>query len=394
MDRILNPELKSRQAPGFKFIKDIKVVDKHTFQLITKAPYPLVLERFYTTFPYDKKWCQKVGEKVIAEKPNGTGAYRLVEWEKGSKAVFVANPDYWRKGLPKIKNVTIRVIPESSTRIAELMNHGVNLISKLDPDKCSMIEEKKGLKVLETPSHRIVFWQFDSMGRAGKTPLTDIRVRKAIWHAIDREKIIDVMFKGHAELLNTCLSPFDFAYDESLKGYEFNPQKAKDLLKEAGYPNGLELDVMYYYPISHQFNQAAMGYLDKVGIKLKMKNYVGNIGQAIKVRDSGKAHDVGNFGWASYMLLDPDGLLPFWFVKSSKKCYTDDPELEKWILEARYSFDKNKRLKLYKKAQKRVIEKAYWMPVLAKKSIYGADSSLLINLNPIETVDVVSAHFE
>jgi ABC-type transport system substrate-binding protein len=121
---------------------------------------------------------------------------------------------------------------------------------------------------------------------------------------------------------------------------------------------------------------------------------VGNIGQAIKVRDSGKAHDVGNFGWASYMLLDPDGLLPFWFVKSSKKCYTDDPELEKWILEARYSFDKNKRLKLYKKVQKRVIEKAYWMPVLAKKSIYGADSSLLINLNPIETVDVVSAHFE
>ncbi len=394
MDRILNPEFKSRQAPGFKFIKDVKVIDEHTFHIITKGPYPLTDDRMHTFFPYNKQWCEAVGEDIIAEQPMGTGPYTFVKWDRGSQVVLTANPDYWNEGLPKIKDVVVRVIPEQSTRIAELLNGGVDIISKLDPDKCPMVEKNKGTKVLETPSHRVTFWQFDSIGRAGETPFMDKRVRQAVCHAIDRQKIIEVMFQGHSEVLNTCLSPFDFGYNPDMTWYEYNPDKAGELLAEAGYADGFEADIMFYYPVSKQFNEAAAGYLEKVGITLNFKNYVGNVGQAIKVRDSGKAKDIGNFGWASYMLLDADGFLPFWFGEDSNKSYTNDEELAAWIEEARYTFDQEDRKRLYYKAQERVKEQVYWMPVNVINSIYGANASLELTLPVNETLMLKVAEFK
>ncbi len=394
MDRILNPEMKARLRGAYKFIKDVEVVDDLTFRVHTVGPYPLILERFNTFFPYDPAFCKEKGEKHVAEFAMGTGPYRMVEWVKGSKLVLKKNPDYWDKGLPKIPNVTIRVIPEQSTRIAELLSGGADLISKLDPDKVALVENNKKCKILETTSHRFSFWQFDSKGRAGKSPVQDKRVRQAIWHALDRQTIIDTMFQGHAEVLNTPLSPYDFGYDPTIQGLEYNPEKAKALLKEAGYEDGMTLDIMYYYPIQHQFNSAAQGYLQKVGITLNLKDFRGNIGQAIKVRDGGKAKDIGNFGWASYMLLDADGTLPIWFGEDSKKSYTDDPELSAWLEEARYSFDKAKRKALYKKAQQRIIEEVYWIPINTVNSIYGADSKLKLKLPINETVLLKIADWE
>jgi peptide/nickel transport system substrate-binding protein len=385
-DRILNPDLKARLRGAYTFIERVEILDDLNFRVHTKGPYPLILERFCTFFPYDPEWCRENGEEHVVENIMGTGPYRFVRWDKGNRLVLEKNHDYWLPGIPRIPNVLIREIPEQSTRIAELLSGGVDIISKLDPDKMALVEKNKKTQVLETPSHRISFWQFDSMGRAGDTPVKDKRVRQAIWHAIDRQAIIDTMFQGHAEIVNSPLSPFDFGYVSDLPALEYNPEKAKALLEEAGYGDGLELEIMYYYPTQHQFNSAAMGYLEKVGVKLKFNDFRGNIGQAIKVRDGGKAKDIGNFGWASYMLLDADGTLPIWFGEGSNKSYTDDPELSGWIEEARFSFDHEKRAELYRKAQERIIEEVYWMPINTVNTIYGANAKLRLKLPINETL--------
>ncbi len=393
-DRILNPEMQSKPRSAYRFIKRVEVVDDLTFRIHTEGPYPLVLERFCTTFPYDPQWCKENGEKHVAEYAMETGPYRFVTWEKGNKLVLEKNPEYWAHGLPKIPNVIIREIPEQSTPIAELISGGADLISKLDPDKLSMIDKNPRTKVMESTSHRISFWQFDSMGRAGDTPVKDKRVRQAIWHAIDRQAIIDTMFQGHATIINSPLSPFDFGYDGTIQGLPYDPDEARALLKEAGYENGLELEIMYYYPIQHQFNSAAMDYLEKVGVKLKFNDYRGNIGQAIKVRDGGKTKDIGNFGWARYMMLDADGTLPIWFGKDSTKSYTNDPELSQWLEEARFSFDRERRAELYKKAQQRIIDEVYWIPINAVYTIYGANAKLKLKLPINETVLLKIAEWE
>jgi peptide/nickel transport system substrate-binding protein len=393
MDRILNPDMKARLRGAYKFIKNVEIIDDLHFRVHTVGPYPLILERFCTFFPYDPQFAKEKGEEAVAQFAMGTGPYKMVKWVKGSKLTLTANENYWVPGLPKIKNITIRVIPEQSTRIAELISGNVHLISKLDPDKVAIVEKKSSTKVLETPSHRINFWQFDTLNRAGKSPVKDKRVRQAIWHAIDRQAIIDTMFKGHAKLINSPLSPYDFGYDPDIKGLEYNPEKAKQLLKQAGYGDGFDLDVMYYYPIQHQFNTAAMGFLKKVGIKLNLRDYRGNIGQAIKTRDGGKAKDIGNFGWASYMLLDADGTLPIWFGNKSKKNYTGDKEIDGWLKEARFSFDSQKRKDLYRQAQRKIIENVYWMPINTVNSIYGASKNLKLHLPINETLLLKTAEW-
>jgi len=393
MDRILNPDMKAKLRGAYKFIKEVEVIDDLHFKIHTTGPYPLVLERFSTFFPYDPEFCKKNGEEHVAQVAMGTGPYKMVKWEKGSKLILSANEDYWVKGVPKIKEITIRVIPEQSTRIAELLSGNVHLISKLDPDKVEIVKKNSKTKVLETPSHRINFWQFDSLGRAGKSPVQDKRVRQAIWHAIDRQAIIDTMFQGHAKLIDVPLSPFDFGFSPDIKGLAYDPDKAKKLLKDAGYSKGFDLDVMYYYPIQHQFNTAAMGYLKKVGINLHLKDFRGNIGQAIKARDGGKAKDIGNFGWASYMLLDADGTLPIWFGDKSKKNYTGDKEIDSWLVEARFSFDSERRKELYLKAQKKIIENVYWMPINTVNSIYGASKNLKLTLPINETLLLKTAEW-
>ena len=111
-DRILDPAQKSPLFVQFKWIDRVKVVDDLTFQIITKAPFPLVLEKLNTVFIYDPVYTQEKGDLYVAENPMGTGPYKFVEWKKGDRVVMTINENYWKPDTPKTKNATIRVIPE------------------------------------------------------------------------------------------------------------------------------------------------------------------------------------------------------------------------------------------------------------------------------------------
>jgi peptide/nickel transport system substrate-binding protein len=384
MEVILDPARKSPKTGPFKWIKEVQVVDNYTFRLITQKPYPLVLERLIYLFPYDPKYVKEKGFDYLAEHPVGTGPYKFVKWDRGSSLEITANENYWMNGVPKIKNIIFRIIPEVSTRLAELMSGGVDLVANLDPDKIVQLRENKNLKTVTGPTYRITFWQFDSSGKAGKTPLTDIRVRRAICHAIDREAIIKTFLMGAGEIANSPVTRFHFGYDPTVKGYDYDPEKAKALLKEAGYENGFTIDLWYYYDIQYLVDQAAMGYLNDVGIKLNLRDYRGNIGQLMKIRNSGKCTGIGNFAWGSLFVFDADALLPAWFLSREGKCYNPDPDLDKWLMEARFSLDEKKRKELYSKAQHKIIEQAYWMPFHLVFPIHGARSNLDVAVSPDE----------
>jgi len=119
-----------------------------------------------------------------------------------------------------------------------------------------------------------------------------------------------------------------------------------------------------------------MGYLAKVGIKVNLKDYRGNIGQLIKLRNAGKLTGVGNFTWGSYNIFDADAILPSWFMIKEAKCYNPDPEIDSWLTEARFSVDPQQRKELYSKVQKKIIEEAYWMPFFIVHTIWGRNADL------------------
>ena len=393
-DRILAEKQKSPYRTGFTWLKKVEVLNDLTFRIITHKSYPLVLERLVALAVYDPKETKEKGDAWVAEHPMGTGPYKFVKWDRGSQLVMKANPNYWLKGLPKTGNLIIRILPEISTRLAELISGGIDVGLWFTSDQWNVLEKAKGVKPLDVKTMRINFWQFDSACRASKSPVQDLRVRRAIWHAIDREKIIKTVISGRAELLNTPVLPVQFGFDPSIKGYEYNPKKAKALLKEAGYQNGVTLNLWQYMDFQDQPNQAAMGYLEAVGIKIKLHDYRGNIGQLITLRNSGKVTDIGNFGWGSFGIFDADAVLPYFFMLDAPMCYNRDSMVDALLREARVSVDQSKRKELYEKAQKRIFDQAYCMPFFISHQIYGVNENVNLIVSSDEIPQLQSVHWK
>lgn len=383
-DVILNPDYKNPSRGYFKWIKELNILDDYTFRIVSDGPYPMVLDRMAFLTPYEPSYCKEMGLKHLHENPIGTGPYKFVKWDRGSKLIIEKNPDYFKKGIGHVKTIIFRVIPELSTRVAELRSGGVDLIVNVDPDKTGQITADKNLKIVSGPIARTIFFQFDSFGRASKTPVMDVRVRRAIWHAIDREAIIKSLLHGYGQVANAACNPFLFGYVDDIKGYDYDPAKAKALLKEAGYEKGFDLDIWQYYQVQNMFNQAAMGMLSEVGINVKLHDYRGNIGQLLKMRNSGKVTGIGNFGWGTGFAFDADAILPAWFFKAESKCYNPDDEIDAWLHEARVSTDPAKRKELYKKVQQKIVDQVYWMPLFYKFQINAAHKDLECKVMPYE----------
>lgn len=376
MDRILDPAQKSPVAVQYKWVDRVEVVDNLTFRIITKAPNPLVLEMLNTVFVLDPAYTKTKGDAFVTENPMGTGPYKFVEWKKDDRLVMTVNENYWKAGVPKIKKVTIRLIPEISTRLAELVAGGIDVALDLTPDELGTFKSYPTVVPYSFPVLRPNVYQFDSMALAGKTPVTDIRVRQAIWHAIDRQAIIKHVLNGMATPIDAPGDPLHWGYDTTIKGLEYNPEKAKALLKEAGYPDGFSIDLWELVDSQHLANQAAMDYLSKVGIKVDLKDYRGNIGQFVKILYSHKMTGIANLQWGSFNIFDMDAMLTPHFDLEGPRNYSMDKELSEWLDQARSTLDQNLRRTLYQKAQRRIIDRVYWMPFFSLHMIHGHNANL------------------
>ena len=375
-NRVLDKEKNSPRLGNFKWVKRVEVLSDTTFRVHTHAPYALALERFNTLYIMDPKWSEEKGFEYVQGHAMGSGPYEFVEWVKGNKVVLKANRNYWLPGVPGVQNAVIRIIPENSTRLAALFSGDVDVSLNLIQDQISGFAGQPNYEVLNFPIIRIDFWNFDSMGRAGKTPVTDRRVREAIARAIDGDKIVKNLVKDEGYPINAPMSPYHFGYDSSLKWYAYDPGKAKQLLAEAGYPNGFDIDLWQYAAHQNLPNQASMQMLEKVGIKVNLKDYRGNSQQMAKLRRTGKITGIGNFNWGSYNIFDADAILYIWFHNSSSNAYVNDPELSKWLDDARNSVDPDFRKQLYVKAQRRIVEQVYWIPRFGVKRFYGHHKDL------------------
>src|SRR3972149_5822814 len=207
-ERVLNPDQKSPIRGNFTWIKSVDVVDESTVRIVTQKPYPLIQEilTFGNFGMVPPRYIKEKGDAAFAKNPVGTGPFKFVEWRKGERTVLEANEQYW-KGAPAIKTLTFRVIPETATQIAELLSGGVDIIRAVPPDQIPAIERSGTARVTATKILRVVFLQLDGDGRAGKGPLTDVRVRRAINHAINVDEIIAKILGGKAVRTPTGNNP-------------------------------------------------------------------------------------------------------------------------------------------------------------------------------------------
>ena len=203
----------------------------------------------------------------FGERPVGTGPWKLVEWKHDDYLRFAANKGYWG-GAPKTDSLTARIIPEPSTKIAEFESGNVDvlLVPEADSRQWSQTDEKQGAMV-SVPALRFIHMSINT--RRG--PLADVRVRRAINHAVDTRGILQRLVSGRGRVAAGVVPPILEGADTMRAAYAYDPALAKRLLAEAGHPNGIDVELWTSTtPIYVRMSETIQGYLNAAGIRTKI----------------------------------------------------------------------------------------------------------------------------
>jgi peptide/nickel transport system substrate-binding protein len=252
-------------------VKDItasEIIDDYTVVIKTKQPVPWFIYSCHQLFIMDKESTKVRDPGDVMVKPIGTGAYKLVEWVKNSRIKMVANKDYW-EGTPQIKNVEIRPIRNSSTRFYALISGKVDIVTGVPVKRFDKVLKNPKLEMVSRPARQSIFL---ALANKPGTPMADVRVRKAMYMAIDEDGIIEKIMRGHASAAAQVPDPPTIGYNPDLRRLAYNPEMAKQLLKEAGYEKGFEITLSGprdLYAHDKEIIEAVAKYLNKVGIRAK-----------------------------------------------------------------------------------------------------------------------------
>ncbi|MDG0810434.1 ABC transporter substrate-binding protein [Cohnella rhizosphaerae] len=225
---------------NYKQIKEVKIVDEYTVDIITDGPQPALLNRLSRlgSGMLPSKYLEEQGWEKFQSNPIGTGPYKFKQWIRDDRLELVRNPDYVGDA-PNWDEVTFRVIPEDATRVAELLTGGVDIAVNVPAIDMDRIESNEGTHAAATPTQRVI--QLNVRTKEG-TVTADPRVREAIDLAIDKQAIVDSIYMGAATPTRTRVTPGNFGAKADLFGTSlYDPERAKQLLKEAGYEKGLKL---------------------------------------------------------------------------------------------------------------------------------------------------------
>jgi peptide/nickel transport system substrate-binding protein len=373
LERMADPKLKLRQTVFQGVIDRVDVVDDYTVRIITKAPYPVMdamLCIYGQVIP--PKYFEEKGPAHFALNPIGTGPYKFVRWVKDDHIILEANDQYWR-GAPKIKKVMFRPIPEATTRVAALQTQEADIITNIPPHLMRLMDWKGRSFVSKAPSVRVIFMAFDTI-KGG--PQADKRVRQAIAMGVDMKTNIKKVLEGNGVLLGSPLTDKHFGYDPSLKPYDYDPEKAKKLLAEAGYAKGFDFALNSpsgRYLNDKEMAEAVAGDLRKIGINATVKT-----------------HEWGTFMNRMYSHNNPPAYLLGWGNTSFDADFTiaplmrtgkllgnvSFPELDALIDQGISTMDPKKRKKIYSDAAKVIKEEVPWAWVYQQIDIYGVNERL------------------
>ena len=365
-DRIIDPSHPHAKSGKWTFVtgylssvKAVEVLDPQTVQLQLKYPTGSLLALL--ALPN----CAIVSPTAFAKspadfdaKPVGSGRYKVESWERGSRLVLRRNDDYWgSKGKPQ--TLVYRGLAEANARVAELLTGGVDLILPIPPDFVARLEKTSGVTVHKAPGLTVWYVGFN----VEKKPFTDRRVRQAFSHAVNREAITRDILKGTGIPAIGPLLPGTWAFEPDVRKYPYDAAAARKLLAEAGYPNGLETDL--WVPESGSGMQAPVematviqANLAAVGVKAQLKtfewgSYLGKV----------RAEAPALFALSWFLKSeDPDlSMYPLFYSKNQplpNRSNYNNSEVDQLLVQARQTGDRARRVELYRRAQRVIVEDA------------------------------------
>jgi peptide/nickel transport system substrate-binding protein len=341
--RITDPAFKSPQLSQFNSIVKAEAVGLDRVRLTTATPYPALLAQLVKLSIVPHAYVQRVGNDKFNLDPVGTGPYRLVSWQKGVRVTLAANDGYWR-GRPPFRTVTFQVVPDTATRIANLRTGRADIIRQLNPDDAAGLKGESRLQVLSVPTERTGYLFINAL----YGPTKDVRVRRAIAHAINRQLIVDALFSGYGRPVTILLTPANFGYVEGFKGYPYDPQRARQLLKEAG-AEGAEISFYTSPAYDQRLVQAIQQMLQEVGLHVTISQ---TDQPTFLKRRQGKPEEAGSIslGRWSCACQDADGVIFPLFHSQSLWAKYSNPAFDEAVTRARQTLKDEERLRYYREA--------------------------------------------
>ena len=379
VERMLNPKQGAPGRTSIATIDHVDVIDASTVNVVTKAPFPLLPVRMSpghcgTVGIVPPKYLAQVGDAGFAVKPVGTGPYKFVEWVKDDRLVLEANKDYHR-GAPAIDRLIFRPVPELTTRVAALVSGQADLVSDIPPDQTGKIQASGTAHVeISTLGGFVIMVKMTNYLMPG--PWQDVRVRRAINYAIDMDTIIKTVLEGYGQVLGVPLEREAFGFNPNVKWWGYDPERAKALLREAGYANGFEMTL--HAPNRRYMNdievmQAMAAMLGKVGIKATVQVWEQSVYTTKwRKRELLPAYMVA---WGGAGVFDGDLLVNSLHSKSALAIHKNEA-LDKILEEAQGTNDPERRRALYFKAQEILLEDAPIIKAYQQAHIFGISNRL------------------
>ena len=350
----------------FSSIDTVTAVDDMTVQFKLKEPYaPFLSNLAYPAGLIVSPEAVKKWGKDFGRHPSGTGAFKFDQWDSNAKVVISRNDDYW-DGKAPLDAIIYRPITDANTRVAEMLSGGIDVMVEVPPDALAQFRDNSAFKVYEQAGPHVWFLILNMKDG----PFKDKKIRQAANYAINKKALVDNVLQGTAAVAAGPTPPaFAWAYDDKLQPYPYDPAKAKELLKEAGY-NGEQVTFYVTEGGSGMLDPQAMGTaiqadLEAVGMKVKIESYewntfLGKVNPGLE----GKA-DMAEMAW---MTNDPD-TLPFLALRTGafpdkggfNSGYYSNPKVDALLEKARTSTDQAERATLYKQMQEIVHDDAPWV---------------------------------
>ncbi|MGA1196856.1 MAG: ABC transporter substrate-binding protein [Candidatus Latescibacterota bacterium] len=349
-------------------VKDVRAIDDFTVAIDLKRPNAPFLSNLAMNF------CAIVSPNAVkkwgadfARHPVGTGPFQFVEWIKDDRIVLERYANYWGMA-PQLDRLIFRSIPENSVRLIALSQGSIDGMDNLVPDFIPSIESDERLQLLSQAGMNVGYLAMNM----DKQPFQQVAVRRAINHSINKKSLVDNLYQGLALPAVNPIPPTMWGYHEGISGYDYNPEKAKQLLAEAGMPNGFKTTLWAmpvprpYMPQPMKIAQAIQADLKAVGIEAEIVTY--EWGTYLDKVQRGQ-HDMALLGWTGDN-GDPDNFLYVLLDKSATQIpanniafYRSEP-LHQVLIDAQQSSDQETRTALYRQAQEIVFRDAPWVPLV------------------------------
>lgn len=359
-------------------LAETEVVDALTVRFKLKEPWPVFPRMLPVQEIVSRKFVESAGDEALATRANGTGPFKLIEWRKGDSLILERFAGYYGGasaippvGPARVERVIFKIIPENASRVAALLAGEVDIINEVPSHAIATIERSGKAHVLKANGTRTFFVALNTT----RAPFNDVRVRQAANHAINKKLIIDKLLGGAATPVAGVLSPESFGARKGLREYAYDPERAKQLLAEAGHAQGFDVTLDAEGAFK-DLAEAIAAMLTRVGIRTKVQVWEGAVLTPIW-RGAKKERDMYFTSWGSGA-LDPTGIfVPT--LKTKDRGNTagySNAQVDKLLSAAESELDRAKRADMYHQAEKIVADEAPWIFLWVPQDIYAASKRL------------------